>query len=391
MSKSRILEEKPTTPIENILQSEPEAMDFYRRHYLRLSETMLNFSPVTFHQSRLERQHFCWTGVHRYWIWDFPPFRLFVNNQKGVVIEVDPDLTVDEALDNFGIYEEALGLSYKPKIRLSEEFRLEQQGRQAVKGHEMRVPRMDEKTLREFVVKFTDGHIWTSRHIRGVDIGMVFMPVAFGCLSMPDKVQAKVFKGMMDNPGLEPECPDKPKKPELPEKPEKPEEPEYLKPDPDVLKEIKSGIDWQDKDTGDIASYKAKIEQQNAELRADYDVQVEAWAEECAQVEAQIQQIENEHRAKMIAWDHANKDFPAKHAKWAEQRARWEALTRGIGEEYHKNLGCVWADASKDHTFPRSVNGYPIFSSCRLMHREDFIRAMKAIELEAKRREQIPV
>lgn len=391
MSKSRILEEKPSTPIANILQTEPGAMEFYTRRQLRVADILRNFPAVDFHRTRLGRQSFCWTGVHRYWIWDLPPLRLFVNNQKGIGVEVDPTLTVDEALDNFGLYEEILGISYKPVLRLSEEFRLEMEGRNAARGHEMRLPRMDDKDLREFVISFSNNTIWTSRHIRGTDIGMVFMPVAFGCMSIPEKVQKRIFKNLMDDPGPEPECPDKPKMDELPEKPEKPEKPEPIKPDPEVLKEIKMGIDWQDKDSQDIASYKAKIEEQNAELQADYEAQVKAWQAECAQVQEKIDLIEAKHKAAMITWETVNSDFPPKHAAWVEAKARWDAVTRGVGEQYLKDFGCVWADTAKHHTFPRSVNGYPIFSECCLMHQEDFNRAMQAIELETKRRENITV
>lgn len=388
--KSAILEEKPTTPIENILQTEPGAWEFYRRRYMRLSHAMKDFKPVTFHQMRLDKQHFCWTGVRRYWIWNFPPIRLFINNQKGVVFEVSPDLTVDEALDAFGLYEEVMGITYQPVIRPSAEFRLWWKGKEAAVGHEMRFPRLKKDELRDFVLRFSDGHIWTSRHVK--DIGMVFMPVIFGCLSIPDSVQEKIFEGLMDNPGLEPEMPEQPKMGELPVNPDKPDDPEYVEVDPEEIEAIKSNIDWQDTDSTDIDAYKASIESQNAEIRSAHEEAIREWEANCEATQSEIDQMMSEHEAKAEAWEKENAEYFDKHAKWVKDAALWGALMKGVGEQFHKDLGCIWADEEKHH-HPRNryVNGCPSFTECCLMHREDFNRAMQAAGVEMKRREKIQV
>ncbi len=41
------------------------------------------------------------------------------------------------------------------------------------------------------------------------------------------------------------------------------------------------------------------------------------------------------------------------------------------------------------YTFPRSINGYPIFGSCRLLHRLDWIRIKKAALIEHERQRAI--
>jgi hypothetical protein len=51
-----------------------------------------------------------------------------------------------------------------------------------------------------------------------------------------------------------------------------------------------------------------------------------------------------------------------------------------LTKEAVQEVGIVWEYMSK--AAPRSVNGYPCFFSCRLMHRDDWARASAAIKRE---------
>jgi len=42
------------------------------------------------------------------------------------------------------------------------------------------------------------------------------------------------------------------------------------------------------------------------------------------------------------------------------------------------DIGCIYARISEG-TFPRSINGFPIFGSCAFMHKDDWNRARAAI------------
>lgn len=55
------------------------------------------------------------------------------------------------------------------------------------------------------------------------------------------------------------------------------------------------------------------------------------------------------------------------------------------------NIGLIYGTIGVDRTLQRSVNGCPIFASCRLMHKEDWARAVPAIEAELERRKTIKV
>lgn len=57
---------------------------------------------------------------------------------------------------------------------------------------------------------------------------------------------------------------------------------------------------------------------------------------------------------------------------------------QGWFEAELEKVGTVWEYMTE--AGPRSVNGYPTFYSCRLMHTDDWVRACRAIDKELARR-----
>ena len=53
------------------------------------------------------------------------------------------------------------------------------------------------------------------------------------------------------------------------------------------------------------------------------------------------------------------------------------------------NIGLIYEYL--DQAAPRSINGMPIFFSCRMVHKDDWQRAIPAIQAEEERRKNIPV
>lgn len=64
-------------------------------------------------------------------------------------------------------------------------------------------------------------------------------------------------------------------------------------------------------------------------------------------------------------------------------------LFEGRTKEELSQVGVIWEYLSK--AMPRSINGMPIFSSCHLMHIEDWKRARLAIEREQLRLKNLEV
>lgn len=390
MKKTACLRDQPTTPIENILQTEPGAWEFFHRNYTYLNQAMHSFGLVRYHQTRLGKQSFCWTGVHRYWIWEYPPIRVFVNNRKGIVFEVAPHLTVDEALNAFGVYMEALGVSRASSLRLAEEFRLDKQGRDAAKGHEMHFPSLTAEELRRFVLRFCDGHIWTSRHSPS-DMGLMFLPVAFGCLSVPKQTQERIFSKLMPDPGKEPQGSPRPEAPSFPPEPKRPDEPEPVQADPARVSEIQFNISWDDKSNKELDAYYEEIKRQNEALQDAFKEDLQRWEKEVEEWRALCDRLTADHQERISEWEADNEDFLREHRRWVEARARWEAVCNGVGAQFLKDLGCVWADSEMDQHCGRSINGKPVFMDCHLMNLQDFERAMQACRIEEERRKKIVV
>jgi 8-oxo-dGTP pyrophosphatase MutT (NUDIX family) len=68
-------------------------------------------------------------------------------------------------------------------------------------------------------------------------------------------------------------------------------------------------------------------------------------------------------------------------------------LALGGLSQYNKEslsqIGCIWEYWNA--ALPRGINGYPMFGSMRLMHVDDWARALKGIEAEEERRKDIKI
>jgi hypothetical protein len=60
-----------------------------------------------------------------------------------------------------------------------------------------------------------------------------------------------------------------------------------------------------------------------------------------------------------------------------------------VSQDKLENIGIIWEKLSAAQT--RSVNNYPMFFSCRCMHKDDCNKVGPALLAEAKRRENIKV
>ena len=59
----------------------------------------------------------------------------------------------------------------------------------------------------------------------------------------------------------------------------------------------------------------------------------------------------------------------------------------GRSQAYYKQVGLLWEYLNA--AAPQSINGYPIFFSMRIMHLDDWRRAIPVINLELERRKSI--
>jgi hypothetical protein len=92
----------PSTPIVNLLATNPEAFDRWRAEYLRVHLTAQDHKTNScgLHWAKLGRHHRTMISGdrERLYIWDFDRYRIFAGHRMGFTFEVAMDVTPDEAL-----------------------------------------------------------------------------------------------------------------------------------------------------------------------------------------------------------------------------------------------------------------------------------------------------
>lgn len=256
------------------------------------------------------------------------------------------------------------------------------------------VERMTEAELRKFVLGVADRQIFTSAHMHPTDfenvVGIVFMPLAFGALQPEEGTHIPHKPRLSGNPPDEPDLEEMPKRPSAPEP-----IPKYatIEADPAHIEELEFKIRWYRSAPESVDRYRAEIAAHNEEMeakwRADvaeqerkYAAVIEEWEEGCEVLTRRNGKLLADHEAALKEWAEENARTIKDIEEWEELRKRW--IT-----EYTAQIGVLWEWMSK--AGPRAINGYPIFMSMRVMHRDDWSRAVGAIQREEKRREDIEV
>lgn len=269
--------------------------------------------------------------------------------------------------------------------------RLRAQGQEALTGKEMSLPRMDDTALRDFVMGYCDGHIWTNLDVRPEEIGSLFMPVILGALSIPEKVVEELKDKFPPNPGEEPNSPKKPEAATLPPLPEKPKEPEVVQIDLDHIARIRSSIEWQVMTEEAVDRYEMSIRDKNAALQEEYQQEIAKWVVACDLVEKKRKDIEDAHAKQIAEYDAQVAALKDKIKEWKLAKARHRAFSEGAIQQYTKDLGIIWEDTRKNTSSPMSCNGHPCFFSCHLMHRDDSERVLAAVNKELEHRKNFTI
>lgn len=263
--------------------------------------------------------------------------------------------------------------------RLLEEWRVERK----------KIPPHTEEELKGLVLDLLGNRIFTSAQVPDHEnLGMIFMPLALGALSVPDAALAP-----RPNVPPEPELPSEPDLPPMPVAEKYPDPPELLVEDAMEIERLDHEIRWGRMKEGEVEKYKAEIEAENQRRTDSYEAAKKVLDDEHAKAEAEWQE-----KCDVIqeAYEDAVKGFDATVETWKEENAEvlaemeeWEKLYKAWVMEFGGNIGIFYE--YYDKAGPRSCNGYPMFMSFRILNRPDWERVWKAYEREAKRREEIEV
>ena len=250
----------------------------------------------------------------------------------------------------------------------------------------MRMPisRLTEKTLREVVVGVTNGNILSSSQVPDKMWNLVFMPLAMGAFIPPDELIEEAMGSREPPENLEGEPP-KPTHPGYPDEPEPPTKPTMEKLDSQLLSDVEwgeCGEEVLEDATLSLDSRNAKAIKDWTEESLQWQSELEVWREACLVVD-------EDYNTEVIEWRESLDNHKGLAEARESQRKAWIAKYDETFKDWTADFGAVFG-YMKD-TFPRSVNGYPMFYEVSLVHKEDWDRIMKAVEREWERQQTIPV
>ena len=351
-----------------------------------------NRNLVQEHKNRMGPQTRCENiDGTRFWVWTLEEFEVAISNkhvatEKRVQFRVPEGSDYGAVSDAMELYREALGVS-NSLLTVAERRALTEQGREALKGHELPFPSLSKEDRKAFVFGYCDGQIWTDRDCRGDSVAMVFMPIALGAIGIPEDVDLSTLP---PEPGDKPQPPKVPKTPKKPPHPIAPESLDKIEPDPEILKGFELDVRWEDvRAKQKLERYLETIAVQNRELDRQHETALSAWTLECAAIDQEYQKALDEIQAVEDAQGPEREAYTEALRVWKLAKARYDAARTGANRQFLKDFGCFWEFISQ--AGPRSINGMPIFWSCRLMGKEDMDRCVKAIAIEQKRREAVEI
>ena len=253
-------------------------------------------------------------------------------------------------------------------------------------------PRMSDEDLNAFVLSFCNNALLCDFQVDPGLVGTVFMPLIFGALTVPDELKPPC----PDEP-IEPVCPTQPEPIEKPSKRPAPKVPNKLVRLREELQEIRNKIEWGDADEADLERFMARHGAKMEKLQAKFEAKITEYGDGQKAYEKDLASWEAQKAAQATVYQEALDHYEAEKRAYAASRAAYDAEMEvcheregRITELYFANLGIVYEYYS-EAVGSRSINGFPFFGSCRLMHKADWERAREAINRELKRREEIEI
>jgi hypothetical protein len=250
----------------------------------------------------------------------------------------------------------------------------------------MQVPRLTVDAMRDRVIRILSGELYPSDQVRDLSVlELVFMPLAMGACR-PDPATIEKIMGSVEPPETIEGDPEKPEHPGYPEpEAEAPKYPELVRPN----FQIRSDVEWGDREPEEWAAHWAEVEAKNQVLLQKWEREVEkhqkvldGYREVQAAVDAEYEKVLEEWREEL--------------QQNADRNAERERVNQEWKDRYHR-IFCRWGEdigvfiGDMRKTFPRAINGYPMFFEFEIVHREDWARIYKALCREIERSKEIEV
>lgn len=254
--------------------------------------------------------------------------------------------------------------------------------------HYMKIPRMTEGEMREMVRDRLACQVMFSSEVPQSMISMVFGCGMAGSALRPPADLVESVLGSSSPPAT------------LEGEPEKPVHPGYPEPvgDPPAKptltrmpESVRLGLVFgeREEDDEEVIQIKADIKAENARRIREWEDASRAWHEALDEENRVRREIDAAHDAAIGAWE-ASLDQHAEAVAAREAAGQeWVARYEEHFGEWGADVGVLAGDMRK--TFPRSINGLPIFYAFKIIHKDDWKRIEAAIIREQERADSIEV
>lgn len=243
----------------------------------------------------------------------------------------------------------------------------------------LEVMRLTPESMRELVRDRLSCQIMFSDEVPPNLLGMVFMPFLLGALNPPAEVLEKVL-GSSEPPEALPEEPPKPIHPGYRDQAGEPPTKPLLG---RIPQKAQSDLEWGYLTEEEWQAIKVKVDAANQEKIREWENASMAWMEALDRDTEARRLVDEEHAQAVQNWQ----ESLSKHAEVCSQREKlreeWDEKYEALTREWTRDVGVLVGDMK--HSFPRSINGFPMFHAMQIVHREDWERIRAALLREQEK------
>jgi hypothetical protein len=241
------------------------------------------------------------------------------------------------------------------------------------------IPHRTEDQLKEFILHYCDGKILCGFQVDPDTLGMVFMPLMLGGLRPPDE----------DYPvaPVEPVHPDEPVRPEQPADIPRPaatnQHGELLS----QIRDLEFKVSWDDAEQGELESLRVKLDADLEAGRVEYEQEMARWEAAVLAQDTEFQELVDVFDAEELAYEEAIGVFDAAMVVYDAEVVVHLQACKDLHETFIADVGIIYEYYHKAPT-NQGINGFPIFWSLQVMHKDDWEKVKPHITAELKRREE---
>lgn len=249
----------------------------------------------------------------------------------------------------------------------------------------MPMPRLSDEELRDIVVGRLACDLMFSGEISDSVRDLCMLPVGMGVLAPPSQL-VEALLGSAEPPETLEGDPPKPVHPGYPAGAGDPPSKPVLGAVPTSLL---NALEWGDVEEEEVEAAKVAVENENRRRITEWTEATWRWQEAIEEETRTRAVIDAAHEKAVAEWQASLPGHEA--AKIARQKAHdeWKARYNHTFREWLADLGEIMG-RMKD-SFPRGINGFPMFHTITLIHKDDWERIEAAIMREQERRSSLSV